>query len=379
MRKLLLKQATNYLKSLGFWQRLQIVLMALPIYLFLSFKIGEGFTLLQQGPWPLSLGMILSFLVLNLISSYLNLRYGLPRQKSLMTFQTLPLDTNQLSTVIGLYFLKVQLPLFIIQFILVSGVIFFAPLAGCVLLVVSFFSGYLVFKLQLGFFFHSEQEIHLEQICPPYVAQFKRKKTASKEPQKAIGLFPKELLQLWRNPRYRRLKIFSFIFYLAGLILLYQIPDIASDMWMMLFSTIVFWTHYNVHFISKYVSAEPDWYFRSLPIKFYRAWFSRFFAELLYVLIFLIAQWLFLALVGIEPAVQVQWIGALLLFAVIILIVVLNFQILFYDNPRLAGYAYHFTIIFILVSSFNYRLVGPLSSLFLLAYFSYKTRQFYRS
>ena len=80
-----------------------------------------------------------------------------------------------------------------------------------------------------------------------------------------------------------------------------------------------------------------------------------------------------------DIGIQLNWIGALLLFAIAVLSIVINFQILFYDNPRLAGYAYHFTILFIVIMSLNYRFVGPLVSVFLLTFYFLKTRRFYNS
>jgi hypothetical protein len=150
-------------------------------------------------------------------------------------------------------------------------------------------------------------------------------------------------------------------------------------MWMMFFSFAVFWVHYNVHFNTKYVAADPEWYFRTLPLKFYQVWFSKFIAEFFYVILLLASQWIFLMLAGIEWWVQFNWIGALALFAVIILAIVINFQILFFDNPRLAGFTYHFTILFIVIMSLNYRLVGPLTALFLLTFYFIKTLRFFKS
>ena len=68
----------------------------------------------------------------------------------------------------------------------------------------------------------------------------------------------------------------------------------------------------------------------------------------------------------------------LLLFSIITLIVKLNFQILFYDSPRSAGYAYHFTLLFIVIMCINYRFVGPLISLFLLVSYFYKSYRFFK-
>ena len=151
------------------------------------------------------------------------------------------------------------------------------------------------------------------------------------------------------------------------------------DKWMMLFSMAVFWIHYNVHFNTKYISADPEWYFRTLPVSFFKMWLAKFAAEILYVLILLFSQWVFLILTGTELGIQLNWIGALFLFSIIILTIVINFQILFYDNPRLAGYAYHFTLLFMVIMALNYHLAGPLTSIALILFYFFKTYRYYNS
>jgi len=376
MQKLLFRQASNYLRTIGFWQQLQIGLIALSLFLFLSGRLGLLFDQITYGPWLLTLWIYMGFISLNVISAPFVFKYALPRQKAFQTFQTLPLDRHQLEQLLAFYYIKVQLPLILLQLVFISGLIYASFLAGCLLLFVSVVSGYIVFMAMYRLFSARSAGLPLEITS---VRSLSHRRVKRYMPTTNFGLFRKELYSLWRNPRYRRLKLQTFFFYLGTLIILHYMLNEANDMWMMFFSTAVFWMHYNVHFNSKYVSAEPDWFFRTLPVKFHRAWFSRFFAEFFYVVLLLIAQWLFLALAGIAFSTQIQWIGALLLFASIILSIVLNFQILFYDNPRLAGYAYHFTLLFIVVSAYNYSLVGPLSAVFLLAYFTYLTRRFYVS
>lgn len=378
MRKLLFQQVPNYLRTLGFWQQVQIGLIALALYLFLSSRLGLWFDQLNLHHWQIALWIFGGFVFLNAISAPFVFKYALPRQKAFQVFQTLPLPGKQVDQVLAVYYFKVQIPLILLQLIFISGLIYVSPFAGLTLLFVSVLCGYLIFIVMVRIWSARSGGLHLESVNPTAHKSFRKKKKTKERPP-AFGLFRKELLSLWRNPRYRRLKIFTFVFYLSTLMILFYAPLKANDMWMMFFSIAVFWMHYNVHFNSKYVSAEPEWFFRTLPVKFYRTWLSRFFAEFLYVTILLLAQWLFLALVGIDFGTQLHWIGALLLFAAIILTIVLNFQILFYDNPRLAGYAYHFTILFIVVSSINFQLVGPLSAIFLLAYFTFITRRFYTS
>ena len=80
---------------------------------------------------------------------------------------------------------------------------------------------------------------------------------------------------------------------------------------------------------------------------------------------------------GAESSVQVNILGLLLLFSLLVLTTMINFQLLFYDNPRLAGYAYHFTVLFFTVMSINYRFVGPVITLFMMVLIFYKTRKYF--
>jgi hypothetical protein len=63
----------------------------------------------------------------------------------------------------------------------------------------------------------------------------------------------------------------------------------------------------------------------------------------------------------------------------IILFSMLNVKIMFFDNARLAGYAYHFSIIFFGIMIFNYRLAGPVITLIVLIYFLYKNVKYFNN
>ena len=76
---------------------------------------------------------------------------------------------------------------------------------------------------------------------------------------------------------------------------------------------------------------------------------------------------------------QLNMVLLMLPFSMLVLSIMLNFQIMFYDDPRLAGYAYHFTIIFLLIMTINFRLVGPLISIILLTFYFYKSYRYFKS
>jgi hypothetical protein len=69
--------------------------------------------------------------------------------------------------------------------------------------------------------------------------------------------------------------------------------------------------------------------------------------------------------------------GIISLFSIFILYIITIIRIIFFDNPRFAGYAYHFLIIFTLVMISNFYLVGPVITLLLIIYLNYVSyRQF---
>jgi hypothetical protein len=63
-------------------------------------------------------------------------------------------------------------------------------------------------------------------------------------------------------------------------------------------------------------------------------------------------------------------------FSSAILITMIAFQIIFYDDPRTGGYAYHFSIIFFVVMSLNYYFTGPLLTVLFLLFYVYKSYRF---
>ncbi len=384
MLALLFKQPLNRWRQISLWQQLQLSVLGLVVFSWLIWKLSAWFAGLQVS--SVVLGLIIShgFLLLSALSAPFVFKYALPRSKALSVFHTLPLSRRQSVLLLAWLYHLFQLPLLLLLFITVSALTLLSPVSGFLTLALAI--GYdSLLLLITGFIFSrksADRLIHFEKIFP-LTSKAIQKSTHKKSVfQKSGGLrllIKKELLSLWRNPHYRRLKVFTWIFYMSGLSALYFSALTNYDMWMMLFSAVLFWLHYNVHFNGKYVSADPDWYFRTLPLPFYRVWLSKFSTEILYILFLLFSQLLFLIAAGMNVWIQLNWIGTLLLFAVAVLSIVINFQILFYDNPRLAGYAYHFTILFIVIMSINYRLVGPLTAVFLLTFYFFKTRQFYNS
>ena len=86
---------------------------------------------------------------------------------------------------------------------------------------------------------------------------------------------------MWRNAKYRKLKVTTLIIYLISFLFIkIQSPEFA-EMWLTIFTAIIIWIHYSNHFNEKYVKPEPEWFFNTLPFRFHQIWISKFLTELL--------------------------------------------------------------------------------------------------
>jgi hypothetical protein len=193
------------------------------------------------------------------------------------------------------------------------------------------------------------------------------------------AMFMKEWLGMWRNPRYRRLKWSTFLFYLAAMVALLIHGPEYTEIWMLVLTLIVMWLHYSTAFNDKYVRPDPDWYIKNIPVRFSQLWSTKFFSEFVYVFLLLSVFWIFLLINGLTFQLQLNLTGIGLIFAFFVLSSMITFQLMFYDDPRLAGYAYHFTIIFILIMSLNFHLVGPVIGILLMFFYLYKSYSYFKS
>ena len=67
------------------------------------------------------------------------------------------------------------------------------------------------------------------------------------------------------------------------------------------------------------------------------------------------------------------------LFSIFVLYIITLIRVIFYDNPRAAGYAYHILIIFTVVMTIQFYFVGPIITLFIIIYLHFKSyHQFVR-
>lgn len=198
-------------------------------------------------------------------------------------------------------------------------------------------------------------------------------------PRVVQALFEKEIAGLWRNNKYRRQKYFSMVLFLIMALFLAASDLTDKGIWMMVLSILLLWVHYSNGFNEKYVYPDPDWLIRTMPIKFRQLLAAKYFSESPLLLFVFGGLFIFLQISGTELAGQIAILGTTFFIMHIILFSMLSFQIMFYNDPRLAGYAYHFTLIFVLIMILNYRLVGPVIALALLSYFTYKNVKYFNS
>ena len=152
-----------------------------------------------------------------------------------------------------------------------------------------------------------------------------------------------------------------------------------KEIWLAIISCLLIWLHYSNSFNEKYVVADPEWLIRTLPIRFRHLFLAKYLAEIAFVVLLVLTDLLVLQFTATGFVVQLYTLLFILAFAHLVLFTMLNFQIMFYDNTRLAAYAYHFALIFIVIMILNYRLVGPVVAVCLLIFFLYKNVKYFNN
>jgi hypothetical protein len=218
----------------------------------------------------------------------------------------------------------------------------------------------------------------LQRFISPTVQSKKRWQRVNYEnlpkilPRSIHPFFAREVLSHLRNKNYMRLKLISTILFIFILIVLHRFFDQNYKAIFVLTSIIFIWLHYSHQFNEKYVRSEPKSFFKTTPIRFYQIWLGKFLSEFLIILIYLFIIFIALLLHGTIWQEIVQVVFFIFIFSILVLATTTIFRILFYDNPRSAGYAYHVMIVFVVVMIVNqFYLVGPAITIFLLIYFSY--------
>ncbi len=189
------------------------------------------------------------------------------------------------------------------------------------------------------------------------------------------ALWQKEVLSLWRNPRYRRLKLLHLLLLLAANSWAFTLPAETQVFALTLIAATWLWLHYSHGFNEKYAHADDDIFLLTLPLRLRHLLAAKYLAELPALLLLFAVQGAFMVLAS-GSTVALQALIVLFIFAHFVLLIMLNFRILFHNDPRSAGYLYHFVVLFIGLMSYNYRLVGPLVALGLLIYYFDKNRRY---
>jgi hypothetical protein len=196
-------------------------------------------------------------------------------------------------------------------------------------------------------------------------------------PRNISPFFIKDVLAYIRNKNYIRLKTISLLIYIVLLILVELFYKQNYSTVVSLLTLILIWEHYSHQFNEKYVVQESAALLKVLPLKYYQFTIAKFFSEFLYILIILVIVLLSSILHGVPWDKILNLLGIITFFSVFILYIITIIWTMYFDNPRFAGYAYHFLIIFTLVMSLNFYLVGPLISLFIIIYLNFISyRQF---
>ena len=189
----------------------------------------------------------------------------------------------------------------------------------------------------------------------------------------------RDILSYLRNKNYRRLKFFGLAAFLLLVIIIQIFYSNHYQILLPVLSILFIWTHYAQQFNEKYVVADKKVFIKIQPITFGHVALARFISELLYILLILLMLVISLIIENIPWTEAITIMSVISLFAIFVLYTITVIRLLFYDRPRFAGYAYHFMIIFTLLMSYNFYLVGPMITLIILIYMNMLSyRQFVR-
>ncbi len=193
----------------------------------------------------------------------------------------------------------------------------------------------------------------------------------------AKALFLHDWLNHLRNPSYLKSK--GVLLLLQIFIGVFAFRSYGAEKAMLVFSVfwlVLIWWHYSGVFNRRFTQSEPEWFFRLTPLPFVRFFLMRFVNEFIFVLIMLTVYSIVLQAAGFALGEQWQWLLLLSFLSAVILLTMITFRILFYDDPGTGGFAYHFSVIFFTVMTLNYYFVGPLLTLFFMFVYLYKSYRF---
>jgi len=441
MLRILFRQPLHIWRTLEWRYKLEGIALFIIIFAFVGTRLNDLFSKWIDGTFSateLTLLVANLFTFQMSITSVFVISWLLPRQNSLRSFLTRPLSNQHLIKIIGFHSFK-YLSLYLILFLPTAIALFFAigfaSALGAGLIVAILSSFILVFFIQqkqksnptkifivkaflLIIFYHglvsifyflndylllfqivaamlalifcikiyfSKDILTLEKFVPylekvyvkPDIVQSTKKRIPQFLPQIVQPLFEKEIASLWRNPNYKKLKIKSLLIFIIVNTLIVISNIKYKEAWISVFTSLLIWLHYSNGFNEKYVFADPTWLIKTLPMRFRHLLAAKYFAEIGYVIVLTIGVVIFFQFSGMVFSEQLIWLAGLFIFANTVLFTMLNFQIMFYNDPRLAGYAYHFAMVFMVIMVLNFRLVGPIIGLCLLFFFLYKNVKYF--
>jgi len=430
--RLLLRQSINSWRQLGGWFQLQTALLWGFVLLTASYYLLPFVKGWQQKVPYFHLLLVNSLVAYFVLASLFNLKLQLARQLPLSLLRSLPLSGKnlfalliyylhrnwiwgwliflllliielRLGTQIAIIFLVLFLLLLasftflflatflrFYQFIpyLVSPVLSLFLLAGVSLLfyLVPHFSLWaellLIFlALFLAVIFGAKVNLQLDDLYPLSTTQELKRAIKPKtrfSRNRWLVLLKKEFPSVWRHPFFRNSKILTLLFIpLLGHMLFerFQHP-IAIFALIVLF---LVWWHYSQFFTPRFGQKEPEWFIKTMPLPFAPYFGARFLAEFWFVLMVLFIFSLSLHLEGITLAQHWQLLLVLLLASAAILVFMIAFQIVFFDDPKSAGFTFYFSILFFFVLTLWDHFIGPLVCVVFLFFYLFKSYRFLRS
>jgi hypothetical protein len=188
----------------------------------------------------------------------------------------------------------------------------------------------------------------------------------------------KDLLIQIRNRRYLHLKAGTILLFILSILFL---SAYAADNFKPLFTlvlVVLIWWHYGAQFNEKYVLPESRFFIKTLPHRYLYYVLAKLLSEIIYIVMLSLLVWITLSASGESITDSFLHTSNLFFISLLLLLTTIIFRTLFYEQPRTAGYAYHFTLLFCLVMTVNFYFIGPVMTFILLLYFSYKSyREFY--
>jgi len=193
------------------------------------------------------------------------------------------------------------------------------------------------------------------------------------------ALTVKEIISYTRNFHFLRIKFTGLTIYLIVLVIAQQT---VPENYLAVVSIITFiylWIHYTHQFNEKYVLPESAFFLKLLPFRYFQIWTAKFAAEMIFIAPVFIILIFSLLVSGANTMTTLYVFSTAFIFALFILATIVSVKLLFFDNPRKAGYIYHFMVVFSMVMIYNFYLVGPVVIFFTLIYLSFLSyRQFER-